>query len=108
MCFVLFSLAPCLVKEVWFSTANIDYSKPLNNSKTTSQANVCQHASQERRHISAAKKSNFLKRAGTVELSGKQYFASHSVKIEYGYSKSFSGNSPPRYILYKRLKIDVA
>jgi hypothetical protein len=106
MCFVLFSLTPCRVKEILFSAVNIEYSKPLNNSKTTSQTNVCQYSPQAGHDISIAKESKFRQQTVPADFPARQRLAHSSVKVKDKHSKSFSGNSPPRYILYKRLKID--
>ena len=108
MWFVLFSLSPCTVKEVFFTSINIDYSKPLNKSKTTTQTSSCAYSQNESQQISVVKKSKINKQIEPVDFTHNQYFAVHSVKIDNDYSKTSSGNSPPKYILYKRLKIDIA
>lgn len=108
VCVVLFALTPCIVKEAFFGLVNIDYAKPLNQSKTTSHTNTCQYAQNEIRQISASKQTKESKQLAAVSFFTHQYFVVRSAKINNKYSKTFSGNSPPKYILYKRLKLHIA
>jgi hypothetical protein len=108
MWFVLFSLSPCAVKEVLFHSVNTDYSKPLNKSKTTTSTSSCSYSQNENQQNSGAQKSKINKQIEPVYFFDNQHFTLHSTKIHNNYSKRSSGNSPPKYILYKRLKIDIA
>jgi len=108
MWFVLFSFAPCTVKEVLRHSVTTDYAKPLNKSKTTTLTSSCFYSQIENQQISVVKKSKINKQIEPFDFSGNQYFAVHSAKVYGDYSKASSGNSPPKYILFKRLKIDVA
>lgn len=107
MWFIFFALSPCPVKEVWFSAVNTEYSRPLNKSKTAS-TNLCQYSQNENQQVSVVKQSNASKQTEPVLFSKRLFCVVHSINFEADYSKTFSGNSPPRYILYKRLKLDVA
>ena len=108
MWFVLFSLSPCTVKEIVFNSVNVDYAKPLNKSKTAAQTSSCQYSSNDSRPISIAEKSNLNKQTEPVDFYNNPHFEVRSTKVHNNYSKTSSGNSPPKYILYKRLKIDIA
>ena len=108
MWFALFALSPCVVKEVLFSVANAEYSKPLNKSKTTTPTNSCQYSQNDNQQISVVRKSNTNQEIEPFDVSENLFFVVCSTKINGKYTKTSSGNSPPKYILYKRLKLDVA
>lgn len=108
MWFVLFSLSPCTVKETLFLTVNTDYAKPLNKSKTTTSTSFCSYSKNENQKISVVKKSEINKQVESVDLFYNKWLAESFTKIYNDYSKTSSGNSPPKYILYKRMKIDIA
>lgn len=108
MWFVLFSLSPCIVKEALFHSVNAEYSKPLHKSKTTTSSSLCQYSASEGQHISDKKHLKNKKQIQPVNSADNQYVIVRSDQAQNNYSKTFSGNSPPKYILYKRLKIDVA
>ena len=107
MWFMLFSLSPCTVKEVLLHAVNTEYTKPFNKSKTT-QTNPCQFASNEYQQISAAQQSKINKKIEPVDIVCNYAFPAYAAKMDKNYSKTSTGNSPPKYILYKRLKIDIA
>ncbi len=102
--FVLFSLSPCTVKEAVSGSLKAAYAKPLNSSKTSVPVNSCAFNSVYHKHVSIAKKTDCIKHIEPAVFYGNLYFQA-PVKIRSGYSKTFSGNSPPKYILYRRLKI---
>ena len=106
MWFVLFSISPCSVKEALFYSVNTDYAKPFNKSKTSAPASSCSYSQNDNTQTSVVKKSKVYKRIDPVNVSNNLYFAVLSAKVYNDYSKT-SGNSPPKYILYKRLKIDI-
>lgn len=108
MLFVLFALSPCVVKEAMFSLANAEYAKPLNMSKATAPTNSCQYSQNDRQQNSVVKQSDINKEIEPFNVSENLFFVVRSTKINNKYSKKSSGNSPPKYILYKRLKLDVA
>jgi len=105
---ILFSLFPCIVKEGMFNWIDIEYSKPLNKSKTTAQTRLCQYSPHNIQHISFEKKSKFNKQIEPTDFFGQPFFIARATKVYGNDSKTFSGNSPPKYILYKRLKIAIA
>lgn len=108
MWFVLFALSPCIVKEALFSPANIVYVKPLNKSKSTSQTSSCQYSPDNNSQVSTSTQLKINKETEPILVSSNPYFIVHALKIHSKNTKAFSGNSPPKYILYKRLKLDVA
>src|SRR3546814_68673 len=105
---LLFSLSPCIVKEALFHSANGEYVKPLNKTKTTTLSSLCQYSPNESHQISVAKQVKIYRQIEPVNFTGNQQIVVRSDKAQNNHSKTFSGNSPPKYILYKRLKIDVA
>lgn len=105
--FVFFALTPCAVNKVLFTVVESEYSQPLNKSRTTLPANSCEFSQNEFRQSSAAKKSEIKKRIKPVDFPVTKKFSARILMRQKGYSKAFSGNSPPKYILYKRLKIDL-
>lgn len=108
MWFVLFALSPCVVKEALFSVANVEYAKPTNKTKTTAPTNACQYSQNDNQQISVTRKANIGNHTEPADVSVNLFFVVRSIGINTKYSKTFSGNSPPKYILYKRLKLDVA
>lgn len=102
---IVFSLAPCTVKEAWLSIVDIDYSKPLNQSRTTA-GQQCQFTNTERGVVSIVKKIKFNRQPASPDFSIKNYRTA-AAAIDTRNPKGFSGSSPPKYILYKRLKLDV-
>lgn len=106
--FLLFSLSPCTVKEALFHSVNTDYAKPLNKSRTTTPTSSCSYSQNDNKQISVVKKAKINKEIESFNSVNNLCFAILSVKVYNDYSKTSSGNSPPKYILYKRLKIDIA
>lgn len=108
MFFVVFSLSPCPVKAVVFGTVNIDYSQPLNKFKVSGQLNSCQFSSQDNQQISVSEKAKFNRhKEPDYHVENPCYDGFCEVDF-INYSTTLSGNDPPKYILYKRLKLDVA
>lgn len=108
MWFVLFSLSPCTVKEALSQVVSTDYAKPLNKSKTIAPTTSCSYSQNDNQQISVVKKAKIYKEIGPVQVVNNLCFTVLSSKVYNDYSKTSSGNSPPKYILYKRLKIDIA
>lgn len=107
MWFTLFSLSPCTVKEVLLHSVNTEYAEPLNKSKIT-QTNSCQFSWNGNQHSSSVQQSKINKKNESVDFACNSAFPAYADKIDKNYSKTATGNSPPKYILYKRLKIDIA
>ncbi len=107
LCFVLFALSPCVIKASFFGNANLTYSKPLNKSKTTAQLNACQYSGDNKLQISCSQQVNVDKAMLPIFVFGNQCAFAYACQTNYQYLEIFSGNSPPKYILYKRLKLDM-
>lgn len=104
MWFVLFAFSPCVVKEALFSTVNTAYTQPLNKSKTTSLADACQAFQRGNRQISAPKRLNIT--TETQPVNANRNIAIHPVSVNRKQANAYTVNAPPKYILYKRLKLD--
>ncbi len=85
-----------------------DYAKPLNKSKTIAPTSSCSYSQNDNQQISVVKKAKINKEIEPVQVVNNLCFTVLSSKVYNDYSKTSSGNSPPKYILYKRLKIDIA
>jgi len=108
--FVLaFSLSPCSLKRDFLNIFDIQHISGLNKVKITNSAASCTFSgetSSSRIILSKAdvklKSKDFLFHSDTVLNFGE-------VKISFNkYSGHTSGNSPPKYILFKRLKLNLA
>jgi len=107
VCFALLALSPCIVKETVYGLVAEEYQKPLNKSRTTVQTVSCQFF-QQGVETSISKEQ---KVTAEIDFSGFVSLPIFNIP-QPGFtgsdSKTFSGNSPPKYILYKRLKLDIA
>lgn len=108
VCVILFALIPCTIKEALLGSLNVEYAKPLNKSKTTTTTKLCHYSQNENQQISITKETKINQELQLIDFSAKPNFVISSAKIYAKYSKTFSGNSPPKYILYKRLKVNIA
>lgn len=104
--FVYLSLNPCHFKIRFFETPNADYSKPLNKTKATSPS--CQYSFEERQLISILKNLKSKRKSAIINTEEKQYFILYATAFFRSFSKTFSGNSPPKYNLFKRLRLGMA
>lgn len=106
---VLFSLTPCTVKAFALDLVDVTYERPINPSKTTVQESQCD--------------SFELQEVNTVELNENQLsdvtnfpvksidnvYSSTLTRAKYSYnSQKISSDLPPKYILFKRLKLALA
>lgn len=108
MWFILFSLSPCTLKAVVVDAVNADFAKTLNKAKTTTPINYCQYTRSDSRQTSIVKQAKLKKKLEPVDFLRNQHVVVGAVKIYGSYSKSYSGNSPPKYVLFKRWKFGVA
>lgn len=106
MCLVLFAFSTCMVKGTLFGMVDVAYAKPLNKSKTVAPISACQYSHDQR--TSTVVQAQARKQIEPIGDAEGQYGAICADKVFGKYSKNCSGNSPPKYILYKRLKLDVA
>lgn len=103
---VLFSLSPCAVKETLLHTVQVDYSKPLNKSKTPTWTSSCSSIDNNL-EVSIAKEYKAIRLLEPPFIS-EHYEGIDNIPVLKGFYLHFTGNSPPKYILYKRLKIAIA
>lgn len=103
---VLFSLAPCSVKEV-FNGVLYSSQKPLNKTKTALIEAGCEISPRAYREKSVSQSEAGRTVIPMLFFGAKKAESRPAVFFE-GFSGIYSGNSPPKYILYKRLKVDAA
>lgn len=108
VCFALIALSPCIVKETVYGLTVEDYQKPLNKSRTTVQSFTCQFYQQDNLETTTSKQQNSEAEIAEIVSLSLPNFKIHQPGFNNHYSKTFSGNSPSKYILYKRLKLDIA
>lgn len=108
MCFIVFALSPCTIKDILNDVAYTEFARSFNKSKTTTSGNSCTYGQNAYQLASATeiKKINEKKEPGYFQRS--KTFISFSFHNSKGNPKAFSGTSPPKYILYRCLKIDLA
>lgn len=105
MLILAFSLSPCSVKRDFLGIFDIQHLSGLNKVKITNGA-VCESFSE----TSSAQRI-FTKAA--ARLNNKGFSSASNPSLNFGerrigfktYPGHTSGNSPPKYILFKRLKL---
>ena len=107
MCLLLFALSSCAVKESLLGLVQTDYAKPTNRSQTTVQNGFCSYTVSTGKETSVTDHSKIKNRKESDLFAGNNLLGISSKKTTQLYSKTFSGNSPPKYILYKRLKLPI-
>lgn len=107
MCFVLFALSPCVVKSALFGVVNVEYIKPTNKAKTSTQTSICQYSSAENIESSTEKATNFFLSVKPTDSTNNHLFVVRKIDIFDNFFACFLGNSPSKYILFKRLKLDI-
>ena len=104
---VIFSLVPCAVKNALFNGADSGYDKTHNKPRSTNQTSLCQIASQEEHFFSFNKKQS-IKTIVEPACSAKNLrFIEYSLKLCDAYTQASERDITPKYILYKRLRIDI-
>lgn len=104
--FVMFSLSPCAVKTSAFGSVGVDYSKPLNTSKITGTNLNCQF-SQDNIQSSTTQKSKFASKKAPDFALKISIAEDYKTNVFEHYQQTIFANAPPKYILYKRLKLDL-
>ncbi|WP_426278810.1 hypothetical protein ACN9MN_06155 [Chryseobacterium sp. S-02] len=103
-----FSLSPCSVKRDVLNIFDIQYFGTLNKVKATAASTANCDASFQNSSatskVKAHKKVQQLDFSFHVNLYLKNPGAEKTLP---SYSKTTTGNSPPKYILFKRLKLDL-
>ena len=103
---LVFSLSPCAVKRDLLGIFDIRYGNTLNKTKTTGNSTTTCDFNLHRTSskISLSKADVKLK---TEDFSCfRMSVISNKEKVSFNlYSKHTTGTSPPKYILFKRLKL---
>ncbi|MFN1215575.1 hypothetical protein ACKW6Q_01200 [Chryseobacterium kwangjuense] len=105
MLILAFSLSPCSVKRDFLGIFDIQHISGLNKVKITNGA-VCESFSE-----TSSSQRIFTKAAARLNNKGFSSVSNPSLnfwerRIRFNaYSGLTSGNSPPKYILFKRLKL---
>jgi len=102
MWLILFALTPCTVKAAFLDSLEVAYQKPLNQSKTT-VANSCPYAFETLRTVSHSKEVKVVDGAKQVGFLNKNLARPTTPTKKF--KEDNLSNSPPKYILYKQLKI---
>lgn len=106
MCLLLFALSSCAVKESLLGLVQTDYAKPVNRSQTTTQNGFCSYTVATGKEVSVDNHAK-IKHRKEPKLFTANFVGIFPYKTRTSYFKTFSGNSPPKYILYKRLKLHI-
>ncbi|HTG57209.1 MAG TPA: hypothetical protein VL943_13115 [Niabella sp.] len=104
---LVFALAPCTVKETWFSLAGFDYVQPLNRSQTTTSGQQCQYRQGSEQKVHVHQNKPAIRQYPSGYLASKNYPAIAAAGCTCEPLILLRANSPPIYILYKRLKLDL-
>lgn len=105
--FVLSALSPCTVKDVFFSSVKSEYSKPLNKSRTTAPIVSCSSTNIESKNSLVVNQLKFHKEFEPGDRFIPPFFHFQEETNPNVLLANYSGKSPPKYILYKRLKIAI-
>lgn len=103
-----FSLSPCSVKRDLLGVFDIQHLSTLNKVKTT----VSPKANCDFAHHNFSSKTSVLKadfkfnEVFSFKLSSVLHF-SEDIIFQNKYSGATSGNSPPKYILFKQLRLNL-
>lgn len=108
MLILVFSLSPCSVKRNVLDIFDIQYISGLNKVKTTSGSSFNCDTPTTSSKISISKaeakykyKGSLLDVKATAKNTGEENLSFNK------YSGHTTGNSPPKYILFKRLKLNL-
>lgn len=108
MLILAFSLSPCSVKRNVLDIFDIQYISGLNKVKTTSSLSFSCDAAFASSGISALKNKIQNRDKDSVFGFYSTLGNSFQEKIFFNeYSGYSTGNSPPKYILFKRLKLNL-
>lgn len=108
LCFVLFALSPCIAKQGLLNPVMVEFDKPLSQSKTTTHTSSCSYSQSDSYQVSVNKQIDNKNHSEPVDLIIQEPIAPQPDKTLGRQDNTSSGNSPPKYILYKRLKLDIA
>lgn len=109
MLILVFSLSPCSVKRNVLDIFDIQYISGLNKVKITSGLSLNCDISTVYSKISISKAESKSKYKGFLSDGHAAAKNIEKEKLSFNkYSGHTTGNSPPKYILFKRLKLNLA
>ncbi|WP_347219878.1 hypothetical protein [Chryseobacterium sp.] len=109
MLILVFSLSPCSVKRDVLDVFDIQYISGLNKVKTTSGLSLHCDTSTTSSKISISKAEAKYKCKGSLLYFNAAENHTKGENLSFNkYSGHSTGNSPPKYILFKRLKLNLA
>lgn len=104
---IVFTFIPCSVKGFLADHIQTSYSKPISNPKVSNTLNSCLFTDLTSKQSQIRQKKTVTKINSFENLSKIKFEQIESNSLSENQFK-FSGNSPPKYILFKRLKIAAA
>ena len=109
---LLFALSPCSVKEVLHQQFDVAYNQPLNKTKTTlNQQSNCSvgsdFISEQKQESKKQTESNFLPDFEKKTFQNNTYSLARKSSEIQAFQIDLAHLFPPKYILFKRLKIDI-
>ncbi|WP_172914928.1 hypothetical protein [Capnocytophaga canis] len=105
--FILFSLTPCTAKGILFDSAEISFFKPLHKNRTTTSSFQCQNLVSANKKLRTECVLNVFDNQENDLLCSTEIFA-FDAKIKKEYFNQNSANAPPKYILFRCLRIHLS
>ncbi|KFF29424.1 hypothetical protein IQ37_05225 [Chryseobacterium piperi] len=106
---LIFSLSPCSIKRNLLDIFDIEYINTFNKVKITYQASGCSGSTEFKSTKTIVSKGDLKSDHHPFSFRIPAFcFSTEGQKSLNNYSGYTSGNSPPKYILFKRLKISMA
>lgn len=103
---ILFSLSPCVVKQIVFDLANMEYARPTNRAKATFSVGSCEYSQKDNSRSTCKSKAHLKTLIAPTVSSGKPYFIGRILGKGDGLNpRPKQCNSPPKYIVYRCWKI---
>lgn len=108
MLVVAFSLSPCSLKRDVLEVFDIQHIGTLNKVKTTTSSFSGCESFNSSSKVSVSKADSKFKEFAFSDIFQSVNFNSEEKTFsQKTYSGNTSGNSPPKYILFKRLKLNL-
>ncbi|WP_157859434.1 hypothetical protein [Chryseobacterium angstadtii] len=108
MLIVVFSLSPCSLKRDLLGIFDIQHISSLNKIRATSNSTFsCDSSVEVSSKRIAASKADFRSKEIFPFTQNTVFNFSENTAFQNNYSGITTGNSPPKYILFKRLKLHV-
>ena len=104
---IVFTFIPCSVKGFLADRIQTSYSKPISNPKISNTLNSCLYTDLTSKQSQISQKKTITRLNSFENLSKIKFEQIESNSLSENQFE-FSGNSPPKYILFKRLKIAAA